>query len=132
MSFNIMQTAAAALAQQMKAVASIPAVYRRGVESVSVRVWLGRKLLKLDDGQGGFRIEWTDIDVMMCAADLHFDDDVPLEPMRGDLLDLTYGSETQTFEAFPFGNEPLWRWSDPYQTILRIHFKHVDTNQFYS
>lgn len=113
------------LTQQLKAYASQTVTYARGYDSVDVQATFGNKLLKLDDGFGGIRMEWTDIDFLIPAADLDFGDGM-LTPTRGDLVHVTIGSQVQTFEVLPIGNEPAWRWSDPHQSMYRIHTKWID------
>ena len=59
---DLLQWGLAALTVEMTAHASQPIVYARGAQSVDTRATFGSKLLKLDDGQGGLRMEWTDMD----------------------------------------------------------------------
>jgi hypothetical protein len=87
---------------------------------ITCRAMLGNKLLKLDDGAGGFRIEVTDLDFLIAAVDLP-----GIEPVRGDLVIITLGSETKTFEVTPYQGDPCWRYSDPHESMLRIHTKFV-------
>lgn len=105
--------------------------YARGYDSVDVLAVYGQKLLKTHDQFGGIRMEWTDLDFIIVAADLHFGDGVPLTPARGDLVYTTVAAGVQVYEVLPFGNDPPWRWSDPYNLMYRIHTKHIDTEQFY-
>lgn len=128
---NILKSGMAYLTQQMLLHASETIVYSRGNDSVEVQAVLGKKLLKIDDGQGGFRIEVTDLDVLVAADDLVLASE-RVTPQRGDLVLLTTDYDTQTFEVLPIGSEPAWRWSDPFQSMFRIHAKHIDTDQFYS
>lgn len=125
---DIMANGLAWLTQQLKANASQTVVYARGPNSVSVQTTFGKKLLRLDDGFGGLRVQWTDMDFLIAAADLTFDGVTPITPHRGDFIYLTQGTDVQTFEVFPFGNEPPWRFSDPYQLMYRIHAKYVAKN----
>lgn len=104
--------------------ASEPVAYTRGVDSVSVPAVLGSKLLRIGDEFGGSRVLWTDMDFLVRASDLALSG-VPIEPERGDLIRWASESEIQVFEVLPFGTEPPWRWSDPHQSIRRIHAKHV-------
>lgn len=110
------------LTGQLRENVSQVVTYARGSDAVDVPATLGRKLLKLDDGMGGIRIEWTDMDFLIPAADLVMDG-VPLVPQRGDRVFLIAAYDVQEFEVFPFGNEPAWRWSDPNQSMYRIHTK---------
>lgn len=106
--------------------ASEPVTYARGYDFVDIRAAFGRKLLKLDDNAGGIRMEWTDMDFLIRASDLLING-VPITPMRGDKIFAVIGEQAQAFEVLPYGNDPPWRWADPYQSMYRIHTKHVDT-----
>lgn len=107
------------------------AVYTRGSQSIDIRVELGRKLLRLDDGTGQLRVEMTDLDILVASdLDFSFDGIAPLTPERGDLLTLVMPYDTQVFEVLPLGGEPAWRWSDSKnQSMYRIHLKLVDQDQ---
>ena len=112
------------LADQMKEYASLPVVYRRGADEVTVQATIGRTLLKLDDGYGGVRMEWTDRDYLIHAADLVLAGN-PTLPERGDIIRETQGSQTYVYEVMAPGREPVWRWSDVYRKVFRIHTKQV-------
>lgn len=102
---------------------------REGVGSVTLQATPSSKLLKLSDGEGGFVYERTDMDWIIPAADLVLNGE-PTEPRRGDRITFEVGAygEEQLFEVMPFGGgeEPPWRWSDPYQTIARVHTKRIN------
>jgi len=108
------------LSEQLKAHAAQEVKYRRGSKEVSVRAVVGRSLLKLDDGYGGIRMVWTDRDFLIAAEDLILDGARTL-PQRGDQIEQIIDGTKHIFEVLAPGNEPEWRWSDPHQTILRIH-----------
>lgn len=112
------------LAEKLKAHASTPVLYRRGAEEVTVQAVIGRTLLKLDDGYGGVRMEWTDRDFLIAAEDLVLGGQ-PALPMRGDQIRETQDGKTMIYEVLAPGNEPEWRWSDPHHRLLRIHTKQV-------
>jgi hypothetical protein len=119
------------LTQQLSANVSQAVTYADGDRSVDVHAILGRKLLKVDDGAGGIRIEWTDLDFMIPAAELILPGDAtPHTPARGNRIYIVMPYDVQTFEVEPFGNEPPWRWSDPKETMYRIHTKYIDSEQF--
>ncbi len=73
------------LAEKLKAHASRQVVYRRGADEVTVQAIIGRTLLKLDDGYGGVRMEWTDRDFFDAAEDLILAGQKTL-PQRGDQI----------------------------------------------
>ena len=112
------------LADQLKEHASRPVAYRRGADEVSVQATIGRTLLKLDDGYGGVRMEWTDRDFLIHADDLVLNGNAVL-PERGDLIRETQGGKTFVYEVMAPGKEPAWRWSDVFRKVLRIHAKQV-------
>src|SRR5262245_13604145 len=121
---DLLQTGLSWLSDQLKEHASREVVYVRGSDQVSVRATLGRTLLKLDDGYGGVRMEWTARDFLMPAADL-VRAGPPVLPQRGDKIRETVGSQVFVFEVLAPGKEPPWRWSDPFRKTLRIHTKQI-------
>lgn len=112
------------LAGKLKAHASRPVVYRRGTDEVTVAATIGRTLLKLDDGYGGVRMEWTDRDFLIAAEDLILGGS-PTLPQRGDQIRETQDGKTLVYGVLAPGKEPEWRWSDPYRKVLRIHTKQI-------
>lgn len=94
--------------------------YRRGAQAVPLTATLGSTLLKLSDGAGGVRMEWTDKDFLIVAADLAAAGIVG-EPKRGDRV----VCEGIVYELLPIDGEPPWRWSDAHRTRLRIHTKKI-------
>ncbi len=121
---DLLQTGSDWLADQLKMHASRQVVYRRGTQQVTVQATMGRTLLKLDDGYGGVRMEWTDRDFLIHAADLVLGGS-PTLPERGDLIRETQGTTTYIYEVMAPGKEPAWRWSDTFRKVLRIHTKQV-------
>lgn len=113
----------------LKAYASNPVVYVRGSQSVEVQATYGQKLLRTHEQFGAVKIEWTDLDFIIAADDLHFDDGVLIAPRRGDYVLLTVRNALQKYEVLPFGNDPPWRWSDPHSLMYRIHTKLIDVQQ---
>lgn len=99
--------------------------YRRGADEVTLQAVIGRTLLKLDDGYGGVRMEWTDRDFLIAADDLVLGGEKTL-PQRGDQVRETVDGQTLVYEVLAPGNEPEWRWSDPHRTLLRIHTKLIE------
>lgn len=112
------------LAEKLKTHTSRSVVYRRGADEVTVQAVIGRTLFKLNDGYGGIRMEWSDRDFLIVAADLVLGGK-QVYPERGDKILETAGAKTYTYEVLAPGREPEWRWSDPYRTIIRIHTKQI-------
>jgi hypothetical protein len=123
---DLLQTGSDWLADKLKTHVSRQVVYRRGALEVAVLATVGWTLLKLDDGYGGVRMEWTDRDFLIQAADLVLGGS-PALPERGDLIRETQGTKTFIYEVMAPGKEPPWRWSDVYRKLLRIHTKQVGT-----
>lgn len=129
---NMLRDGLAFLTQQLADNAAEDITYRRGSDSVQVRAVIGRKLLRIEDADGGIRVELTDVDACIPTDGFSFDGGATrITPERGDLIELTLPYDVQTFEVLPLGREPAWRWSDPIgQTMVRVHAKHIDTEQF--
>jgi hypothetical protein len=121
---DLLQSGSDWLAEKLKEHASRPVVYQRGTQQVTLRATIGRTLLKLDDGYGGVRMEWTDRDFLIHTADLVLGGNAVL-PERGDVIRETQGTTTFIYEVMAPGREPCWRWSDGFRKVLRIHTKQV-------
>lgn len=104
------------LADTLSAHASVSITYKRGRASYTLTATLGQSVLRVSD-RNGTRVERTDRDFLIVAADL------PLIPERGDFIIYNGGF----YEVLPVGSDPAYRYSDPYNTILRIHTKYKGT-----
>jgi len=124
---DLLETGQAWLANQLQEFASRSVVYHRGANNVAVLATIGRTLLKLDDGYGGVRMEWTDRDFLIPSAHLVILG-VTVTPEPGDRITETVGLNTSTFEVMACGGEPSWRYSDPFGKLLRIHTKFIGIN----
>ena len=110
---------------QRKKHATREVTYRRGVDSVPVQATVGRTLFEQDDGSGA--IVRTEVrDYLIDTADLVLAGQ-PALPERGDRIEETEGGKKFTYEVMPLGTEPHWRYSDPYRKTLRVHSKHIAT-----
>ena len=112
------------LANKLKSHASSTVVYVRGANQVSVSATIGRTLMKLDDGYGGIRMQWTDRDFLIAPLDLIIAG-LAITPERGDTILETVGTKIYTYEVNAPGGEPAWRWSDPHRSLYRIHTKEI-------
>ncbi len=100
-------------------------VYQRGGSAVELAATIGRTVFEQDDHAGGLtRIESRDF--LIRAVDLILAGDVTL-PQPGDRIVETDSIATYTYEVMAPGSEPPWRYSDVNRTTLRIHTKHVAT-----
>ena len=79
-------------------VLSVDATYRRGTEGRRVKAVVGRTVFRSMNEYGAWvRTETRDFIIPAGQLDL--------EPRTGD--------------------EPVWRWSDPYRKAIRVHTKHT-------
>lgn len=94
-------------------------------QSATLDVTFGKTMLKLADGLGGNRIEWTDSDCLIRAATLILGG-AATEPERGDTITRTSGGVTVTYEVRPYDkDEPCWRWADESRILMRTHLKEI-------
>ncbi len=121
---DLLKIGLATLTAKLSQSASQNIVYMRGTDYVETVATLGSKLLKLDDGEGGVRMQWTDMDFLIPAEGFEFDGE-PIVPQRGDRVRLLAGEAIEEFEVMPFGGDAPWRWSDPHQSMFRVHTKHI-------
>jgi hypothetical protein len=100
-------------------------VYQRGTDTVEVPATIGETVFEIDDG-GGALLRIESRDYLIRASDLVLAG-APALPKRGDRIRETDGAQVFIYEVVGPGNEPCWRWSDPYRKTLRIHTKQTDT-----
>ncbi len=122
---DMLQTALTWLAAQQKAYKSQTVTYRRGQSSVEILATLGESILRVTSGNVS-RIERPAADFIFTAADLNFGAGVT-EPAIDDIVDMTFGDVNKRFRVLPVnnGDEPAWRYTDPYQIQVRVHTKQV-------
>lgn len=118
---NLLKTGSDWLQSQQDAHATSPVVYGRGAETVTVNAIIGRTEFDAAD-EYGITIRTESRDYLILAADLILDGSVVL-PERGDTITETDGDFTLVYEVLPIGNQPHWRYSDPFRKRLRIHTK---------
>jgi len=122
---DLLETGSNWLQEQRKTHATREITYRRGVDSVSVQATVGRTVFEQDDGSGV--IVRTEVrDYLIDTVDLVLAGQATL-PERGDRIEETEGGKKFTYEVMPLGTEPHWRYSDPYRKTLRVHTKHIAT-----
>jgi len=101
-------------------------VYQRGQASVQVQATVGQTVFRIDDGYGG-SVRVVQRDYLIRGEDLILSGDEVL-PQRGDRIRETQNGKVFVHEVMgPGGGEPDWRYSDPHRRTLRIHTKHVAT-----
>jgi len=99
--------------------------YVRGTSSVGVQATVGRTVFEQADEYGIVQKTETR-DFLIRTADLVLDAQITL-PKRGDLIREAEGTTTFVYEVLSPGDEPIFRYSDPYRKTLRIHTKHIAT-----
>lgn len=102
-------------------------VYQRGTDTVEAPATIGETVFEIDDG-GGALLRIESRDYLIRAADLVLAG-APALPRRGDRIRETEGAQVFVYEVASPGDEPFWRWSDPYRKTLRLHTKQVDTEE---
>ena len=120
--FDLMANGMSWLTSQLQKNASYPVIYRRGSAAIAVCATIGQTMMKLNDGDGGIRMEWTDRDFLIPYASLAFSGNLTT-PARGDTIKESRGGTISVYEVYSPGGEQPWRWSDPYHNMLRIHTK---------
>ncbi len=99
--------------------------YQRGGDSVDLLATIGRTEFEQADDFGVIhKIESRDY--LVLTTDLVLAGAQTL-PRAGDRIRETDGAKTFVYEVMAPGNEPPFRYSDPYRRTLRIHTKHVAT-----
>jgi hypothetical protein len=121
---NLLEWGQSWLNNQLQQFASREVVYQREASTLAVQATVGRTLLKLDDGYGGVLLQWTDRDFLIRAEDLVIAGETIL-PQRGDRVHEVQSGVTYTYEVLAPGKEPVWKWSDLYRSLLRIHTKQI-------
>ena len=97
--------------------------YRRGEQTFAVLATVGQTSFEQAD-DGGAVIQQQVRDYLIRTADLQLG-----LPERGDQVIETVGGRAFVYEALPLGDEPCWRYSDPYRLRVRIHTKQVQSEE---
>lgn len=113
------------LAEKLTKHVSRAVVYQRDEVSVELSATIGKSEYEQDDGEGIItRAQVRDF--LINTKDL-LQSAIGTWPRRGDRILETDGGTTFVYELMSIGNEPPWRYSDPFRVKLRIHTKLVDT-----
>lgn len=122
---DLLKVSSAWLEAQRKSYAAGAVTYCRGEQSVVVQATVGSTMFEVVSDYGA--IERTESrDFLITAADLVLGGAEVL-PVRGDQVKELIGSATVIYEVMAPGDEPPWRYSDPWRKTLRVHTKFVDT-----
>jgi len=122
---NLFEQGAAWLADQLKTHGSTAVVYQRGALQASVQATIGKTEFEIDDGSGVIQ-RFESRDYLIQTADLVLGGAQTL-PVAGDRILETVGDQVLVYEVLAPGNEPHFRFSDPFRKLLRVHSKHVGT-----
>jgi len=99
--------------------------YVRDALSVDVSAAIGRTVFEVADAHGIIeRVESRDFLIPTEQLVLA---DVETLPQRGDRIRESAGGAVYVYEVMAPGAEPHYRFSDPYRKTLRVHTKHVET-----
>ena len=107
--------------------ASRVVTYARGAASVDVSATIGKTTFEVDNGYGVL-VRHESRDFLILSVDLVLDAEQTL-PQRGDRIRETQNGKIYVYEVSAPGQEPCWRYSDPYRKTLRIHSKQIAEEQ---
>ncbi len=123
---DLLQTASDWLQSQRAKFMSRGVIYQRGEVTLDIAATIGQTVFEVDDGTGAaLRVESRDF--LITANDLQIGGQFA-SPQRGDRITETDGAATYVYEVMAPGDEPCWRYSDPYRRTFRIHTKQVDAS----
>lgn len=122
---DMLQRGQSWLSAKLTQFASRPVVYQRDEVSVELPATIGKSEYEQDDGEGIItRAQVRDF--LINTKDL-LQSSIGTWPRRGDRILEIDGDTTFVYELMSIGNEPPWRYSDPFRVKLRIHTKLIDT-----
>jgi hypothetical protein len=124
---DLLEQGSAWLEDQRNAHMTRTVVYQRGGDSVELPATIGRTVSEQAD-EFGIIHKLESRDFLLLRADLVLSG-VQSLPKTGDRVRDPDGDNTQVYEVMApsGGNEPTFRYSDPYRKTLRIHTKHIGT-----
>ena len=122
---DLLAQGSAWLETQRTRFATRQATYQRGAASVELPATIGRTVFQTVNDHSV--IERTETrDYLILASHLVLNETASL-PQRGDRIVEADGGQTFIYEVLAPGKEPVWRYSDPYRQTLRVHTRHVAT-----
>lgn len=121
---DLLEKSSAWLEDQREKFMSRPVIYQRGTDTVEVTATIGQTLFAVDNGEGA-ALQVESRDYLIRAAHLVLGGG-PVLPRRGDQIHELQDGVIFIYEVMAPGDEPVWRYSDPYRKTLRIHTKQVD------
>ncbi len=126
---DLLQRGMVWLTNQLQDHASQPVVYVRGELWVELQATLGRTVFALDQEIAGVPVEYGEVDFLIRSGDVVLAGQ-RVEPADHDEIWWTDEGVTRVYEALAPGNEPSWRYADPFRRMFRIHTKFIRTELF--
>ena len=120
---DLLEQSSAWLDGQRKKYLSKPVTYSRAKDEVEVLATVGKTTFNIDSGSGVVE-SFESRDFIILAADLVLNGEA-VTPERGDRISEVHDGQTFVYEVMGPGQEPCWRWSDPFRRAMRIHTKQV-------
>lgn len=126
---GLLQDGQAMLTQTLAAAAGVSVVYSRTVNGVTVSTtltaWVGRTLFAGSNDTNGARVEWGERDYLIPVASLKLNGVAVIPQKQTDRITETINGTPVVFELQTPTGEPVWRFSDQYRTLYRVHCKRV-------
>lgn len=122
---DLLAKGAAWLAEQQTRHAARTVTYVRDAESVDVPATIGRTVFEQTDEYGGI-VRTESRDFLIQAQALVLGGQRTL-PRAGDRIREPEGAQVLVYEVMAPGHEPPYRYGDGYRALLRVHTKHVAT-----
>jgi hypothetical protein len=120
---DLLSAGLAHLADQLNTHAGRAVTYTRAAATVELNATLGRTEFQQVDDQG-FVIQAFARDYLLVAADLILSGDTePTTPAAGDTITETIAGVDYVYEVMSLGNGEVWKYSDPYRNMIRVHCK---------
>ena len=112
---SILEEAVNTLRSIQESCLSVPVSYRRsGGEARTVNAVVGKTVFHSRSDYGTWmRTETRDFIIRTGELDIF--------PETGDVIEFDGGE----YEVLAPNGEPVWRWSDPHRTAMRVHTKHT-------
>jgi hypothetical protein len=122
---NLFQATAEFIAANALAHGSVDVIFVKGANAIPMKATLGYQILKTTDGLGQTKIERTDRDFIILASYFELDGE-PFRPVSDNtiLLPTSWpGYENGKYRVSAPKGEAVWRFSDPFENMIRIHTK---------
>jgi hypothetical protein len=97
--------------------------YRRGADTVVLRAVIGQRTFESSEANGS-RVQIISTDFLVDPSKLRIAGQ-EIKPERRDQIDRIVRGLAETYQPLPESVAPMWEWSDPEHTLLRIHCKKI-------